>query len=230
MNEIVISSMSFGIVISIIGYQIGLYLKNKFKSPLLNPLLISIIFIISFMLLFDISYESYMLSAKYLSFLLTPATVCLAIPLYMQITLLKENMLAITLGVLSGVITSLFGIFVFATLFQLNHQEYITLLPKSITTAIAIGLVDEFGGYSTITAVAIMVTGIFGNIVAESVLKVFRITNPIAKGIAIGTSSHIMGTTKAIEIGEIEGAMSGLSIVVAGIFTLVGMSVFATLY
>ncbi len=230
MNEIAISSMTFGVVISIVGYEFGLFLKKKLKSPIFNPLLVSIICVISFLLVFDVEYENYMKSARYLSYLLTPATVCLAIPLYMQITLLKENILAITLGVLSGVITSLFSIWILAMLFQLNHQEYVTLLPKSITTAIAIGIVDEFGGYSTITAVAIMVTGVFGNIVAESILKLFRITNPIAKGIAIGTSSHVMGTTKAMEIGEIEGAMSGLSIVIAGIFTLVGISVFTTLY
>ncbi len=230
MNEIAINSMTFGIVISIIGYELGLFLKKKFKSPILNPLLISIISVICFLLVFDVEYDSYMVSAKYLSYLLTPATVCLAIPLYMQITLLKDNLLAITLGILAGVITSLFSILILSMLFQLNHQEYVTLLPKSITTPIAIGIVDEFGGYSTITAVAIMVTGIFGNIVAESVLKLFRITNPIAKGIGIGTSSHVMGTAKAMEIGEIEGAMSGLSIVIAGIFTLVGVSIFVTLY
>ncbi len=230
MNEIAINSMTFGVVISLVGFELGLFLKKKYKSALLNPLLISIIFVISFLLAFDVEYENYMQSARYLSYLLTPATVCLAIPLYMQITLLKDNILAITLGVLSGVITSLFSIWILAMLFQLNHQEYVTLLPKSITTAIAIGIVDEFGGYSTITAVAIMVTGVFGNIVAESVLKLFRITNPIAKGIAIGTSSHVMGTAKAMEIGEIEGAMSGLSIVIAGIFTLVGISVFTALY
>ncbi len=230
MNEIAISSMTFGVVISIIGFELGSFLKKKYKSPLLNPLLISIIFVISILVIFDIEYDNYMQSAKYLSYLLTPATVCLAIPLYMQITLLKDNILAITLGILSGVITSLFSIWILAMLFQLNHKEYVTLLPKSITTAIAIGIVEEFGGYPTITAASIMVTGIFGNIVAESVLKLFRITNPIAKGIAIGTSSHVMGTAKAMEIGEIEGAMSGLSIVIAGIFTIVGISVFSMLY
>ncbi len=230
MNEIASNSLAFGVVLSIFGYELGVLLKRKFNYALVNPLLICIIFVISFLLIFNIDYENYERSAKYISYLLTPATVCLAIPLYMQISVLKNNLLAIMLGILGGVITSLFSIMILSMLFQLDHQEYVTLLPKSITTAIGIVVVEEFGGYPTITAVAIMVTGTFGNIVAESILKLFKITNPIAKGIAIGTSSHVMGTTKAMELGEVEGAMSGLSIVISGIITLVGMSIFTTFY
>ncbi len=228
MNEIIINSMVFGVVISIVGYEIGLILKSKFKSGLLNPLLISIVFVISFLLIFNVEYENYSSSAKYLSYLLTPATVCLAIPLYQRLQLLKDNWFAIIFGIIAGALTSLICIFIFAIIFKFDHQLYVTILPKSITTAIGIGISEELGGITTITVLMILVTGVFGNIFAEGICKLFRITNPVARGIAIGTSSHAMGTTKAIEMGEIEGAMSSLSIVIAGIFTLVGANIFAT--
>ncbi len=227
MNQIAISSMAFGVVISIIGYEVGLLLKAKYKFGILNPLLISIVFVIGFLFLFNIDYESYNNSAKYLSYLLTPATVCLAIPLYQRLQLLKENWLAIILGIIAGATTSLICILIFAIIFKFDHQLYVTILPKSITTAIGMGISEELGGITTITVLVILVTGVFGNICAEGICKLFRITNPVAKGIAIGTSSHAMGTTKAMELGEIEGAMSSLSIVIAGLFTLIGANVFA---
>ena len=172
-----------------------------------------------------VDYESYNAGAKYLSWLLTPATVCLAIPLYEQFELLKSNCAAIILGIASGVVTSLVTVLVLSVVFGLTHEQYVTLLPKSITTAI--GVSEELGGIVTITVAVIVVTGVIGNILAEFICKVFRITDPIAKGVAIGTSAHAVGTAKAIEMGEIEGAMSSLSIAVAGILTVVGASVFA---
>lgn len=177
--------------------------------------------------MFRVDYNNYNKSAQYLSYLLTPATVCLAIPLYQQIKLLKENMVAIFAGIISGVLTSLVCIFVFALIFNFGHEEYVTLLPKSITTAIGMGISEELGGYVTITVAVIIITGVLGNICGEAVCKIFKITNPVAKGIALGTSSHAIGTAKAMEMGEIEGAMSSLSIVIAGICTMVGASVFA---
>ena len=177
--------------------------------------------------MFRVDYDNYNKSAQYLSYLLTPATVCLAIPLYQQIKLLKENVVAIFAGIISGVLTSLVFIFVFALIFNFGHEEYVTLLPKSITTAIGMGISEELGGYVTITVAVIIITGVLGNICGEAVCKIFKITNPVAKGIALGTSSHAIGTAKAMEMGEIEGAMSSLSIVIAGICTMVGASVFA---
>ena len=227
MNQMIINSTTIGVVISVMGYEFGLLLKRKFKSAIFNPLLISIIFVICCLLLFRVDYNNYNKSAQYLSYLLTPATVCLAIPLYQQIKLLKENMVAIFAGIISGVFTSLVCIFVFALIFNFGHEEYVTMLPKSITTAIGMGISEELGGYVTITVAVIIITGVLGNICGEAVCKIFKITNPVAKGIALGTSSHAIGTAKAMEMGEIEGAMSSLSIVIAGICTMVGASVFA---
>lgn len=230
MNEMFIESLAFGMVISIIGYEIGLFLKRKLGWAILNPLLISIIVVMAFLLIFDIDYETYNAGAKYLSYLLTPATVCLAIPLYQQLQLLKKNFMAIFMGILSGVIASLGSILVMAVLFGLSHEEYVTLLPKSITTAIGMGVSEELGGNVTITVAVIIVTGVLGNIVAESVCRICKIKSPIARGIAIGTSSHAIGTTKALQMGEVEGAMSSLSIVIAGLLTLIGANLFAGLY
>ena len=227
MNQMIINSTTIGVVISVMGYELGLLLKRKCKSAIFNPLLISIIFVICCLLLFRVDYDNYNKSAQYLSYLLTPATVCLAIPLYQQIKLLKENVVAIFAGIISGVLTSLVCIFVFALIFNFGHEEYVTLLPKSITTAIGMGISEELGGYVTITVAVIIITGVLGNICGEAVCKIFKITNPVAKGIALGTSSHAIGTAKAMEMGEIEGAMSSLSIVIAGICTMVGASVFA---
>lgn len=229
MNQVVINSTTIGIVISVLGYELGMFLKRKFKLAIFNPLLISIIFVIICLGIFNVGYESYNKSAQYLGYLLTPATVCLAIPLYQQIRLLKENIWAIFLGILSGVLTSLGCILAFALLFDFNHKEYVTLLPKSITTAIGMGVSEELGGYVTITVAVIIITGVLGNMLADLVCKIFRITNPVAKGIGIGTASHAIGTAKAMEMGEIEGAMSSLSIVIAGILTMIGASVFANL-
>ena len=167
-----------------------------------------------------VDYEVYNEGAKYLSYLLTPATVCLAIPLYEQWLLLKKHFLAVFLGILAGVLTSLLTVFVLAKGFGLSHKEYVTLLPKSITTAIGMGVSEELGGYVTITVAVIIIPGVVGNMIGELVCKLFRITEPISKGLAFGASSHAIGTAKAIELGEVEGAMSGLAIAVSGILTV----------
>lgn len=227
MNEIFMNSVTIGVVLSIFAYQLGVFLKKKTNSPFLNPLLVSIITVMVILVIFKVDYENYNYSAKYLSYLLTPATVSLAIPLYRQIDNLKKNLRAIVLSVLSGTITSMTVILVMAILFGLSHEEYVTLLPKSITTAIGMGISEELGGYVTITVAVIIVTGIIGNIIGEFVCKIFRIQNPISRGLALGTSAHAIGTTKAMEMGEIEGAMSSLAIVVAGLITVVGASAFA---
>ena len=172
-------------------------------------------------------YATYYEGAKYLSYLLTPATVCLAIPLYEQLEQLKRHWKAILAGILSGVLTSLGCVLAMAALFRLTHETYVTLLPKSITTAIGMGVSEELGGLVSITAAVIIVTGVFGNVVGELVLKLFRIREPVAKGVALGTSAHAIGTSKAMELGDVEGAMSSLSIAVAGLLTVIGASVFS---
>lgn len=224
MQEFVKDSLFFGVGISLLGYEIGLLLKRKWKLAIFNPLLVSIAFVIIVLLVFRIDYEDYSSGAKYLSYLLTPATVCLAIPLYEQLELLKSNIKAIIIGIVSGVITSLISVFLLCFLFGFTHEQYVTLLPKSITTAIGMGISEELGGIVTITVAVIIVTGVLGNIIAETTCRVFRIKHPIAKGIAIGTASHAVGTAKALEMGEIEGAMSSLSIAVAGLLTVIGAS------
>lgn len=227
MKEIFANFTFFGVVISLAGYELGILLKKKFKFPLLNPLLVSIVFVIGFLVLFRIDYDTYNNGAKYLSYLLTPATVCLAIPLYQQMELFKKNMLAVILGILSGVLASLCSTLIFAFLFGMTHKEYVTMLPKSITTAIGMAVSEELGGIVTITIATIILTGIIGNIIAETVCRIFKIEEPIAKGVAIGSASHAIGTVKAMEMGEIEGAMSSLAIAVAGLITVVGASFFA---
>ena len=227
MNEMFINSATIGVVLSIFAYQLGVFLKKKTNSPLLNPLLVSIVIVMAILVIFHVDYESYNSSAKYLSYLLTPATVSLAIPLYRQMETLKKNFKAIILSVLAGALTSMGVILVMAILFGLSHEEYVTLLPKSITTAIGMGVSEELGGYVTITVAVIIVTGILGNIIGETVCKVFRIKNPISRGLALGTSAHAIGTTKAMEMGEVEGAMSSLSIVVSGLLTVAAAPVFA---
>lgn len=227
MNEFFANAAFAGVSVSLISYMIGVYLKKKLNVGLFNPLLISISVTIIFLVLAHIDYDAYNEGARYLSWLLTPATVCLAIPLYEEFELLKSNVRAVMCGIISGVLTSLITILVLALFFGLTHEEYVTLLPKSITTAIGMGVSEELGGYVTITVAVIIITGVIGNILAEFICKIFRIEEPIAKGIAIGSAAHAIGTAKAMEIGEVEGAMSSLSIAVAGILTVVGASVFA---
>lgn len=228
MNSLLHNSVFFGIVISLVTYFFGMILKKKFKLAIFNPLIISIVSIILILVVFKIDYETYYSGAKYISYLLTPTTVCLAIPLYNQFERLKHNWKAVIAGITSGVLTSLLCIFVLSVLFKLNHAEYVTLLPKSITNAIGIPVSEELGGYVTITVAVIVITGVFGNIIAHSVCKIFHINEPVAKGVAIGTSSHAFGTVKALEMGETEGAMSSLSIAVAGILTVIFAPLFAT--
>ncbi len=227
LNEFFEISAFAGVTLSLLAYAFGMFLKRKTHLSIFNPLLVSIAVTIVVLVIADVDYDTYNKGAVYLSWFLTPATVCLAIPLYEQIELLKKHWKAVLTGILSGVLTSLLTVFVLSKLMSLSHKEYVTMLPKSITTAIGMGVSEELGGYVTITVAVIIVTGVLGNILAEFICKIFRITEPIAKGLAIGSASHAIGTAKAMEMGEIEGAMSSLSIAVAGIMTVVGASIFA---
>ncbi len=227
MNSFFEESMFAGVTLSIIAYLIGTMLKKKFKLGIFNPLLIAIVVSIVFLAVGNIDYEVYNEGAKFLSWLLTPATVCLAIPLYEQWDLLKSNHKAVLVGLTAGVVTSLVTVLVLSLLMGLSHEEYVTLLPKSITTAIGMGVSEELGGYVTITVAVIIVTGVLGNMFGELICRVFKIEEPISKGLALGSAAHAIGTAKAMEIGEIEGAMSSLAIAVSGILTVILASVFA---
>ncbi len=227
LNEIISSFTFFGVIISLIGYFLGMTFKKKFKLAIFNPLLTAVIFVILFLGVFKIDYATYEASSKYISFFLTPATVCLAIPLYEQISLLKKNAKALILSILTGSVASCATVFALSLAFGLNHEQYVTLLPKSITTAIGMGVSQELGGITSITAAVIIITGILGNMLASFVCRIFKITSPVAKGVAIGTASHAIGTSRAMEIGEIEGAMSSLAIAVAGIITVIIAPIFS---
>ena len=229
MNEFAASSVFFGVFVTLAAYFLGLKVKEKTGLAIMNPLLIAIVLVMLLLRGLDIDYAAYNQSARLVSSLLTPATVCLAVPLYEQLQLLKRHKAAILTGVISGVLTSLVCVLVLAMLFGLDHAAYVTLLPKSITTAIGMGVSEQLGGHVSITVAVIIITGVIGNMIAESVCRAFHITDPIARGVAIGTASHAIGTTKAMELGEVEGAMSSLSIVVAGVLTVAGASVFSLL-
>lgn len=229
MSEIFKTSVFWGAALSLVAYEFGLLLKRKFKLAIFNPLLIAIICVIGVLAVFHVDYDSYNAGGQYISYLLTPATVCLAVPLYEQLTLLKNNIKAVAAGIFSGVLASLVSVFLLAKAFQLSHEEYVTLLPKSITTAIGMGVSEELGGIVTITVAVIIITGVLGNMVGDIVCRIFRIEEPIAKGLALGTSAHAIGTAKAMELGEIEGAMSSLAIAVAGLLTVIAASFFAGL-
>jgi predicted murein hydrolase (TIGR00659 family) len=228
MKEVIANSVYFGAALCLLSYIAGISIKKKLKLAILNPLLVSIVIVIAVLLIFNIDYESFNNGGKYVSYFLTPATVCLAIPLYQQLELLNKNFKAIMAGIIAGVLMSLFSIMVMSLLFKLNHEQYVTILPKSITTAIGIAVSAELGGIKTITVAAIVMTGILGNVIGESVCRLFKITDPIAVGLSFGTSSHAIGTSRALELGEVQGAMSSLSIAISGLLTVVLAPVFAS--
>ena len=230
MADFLSQSVFFGAVLSLAAFQVGLYCKKKWHLAIFNPLLIATALVIGILAIFKIPYDVYYSGAKYISYLLTPATVCLAIPLYEQLELLKKNALAILAGILSGVLTSVTMVLLFAVVFHFSHTEYVTFLPKSVTTAIGMGVSEQLGGNVSITVAVIVITGVLGNMLAEPVCRMLSITNPIAKGIGIGSAAHAIGTAKAMELGEVEGAMSGLSIAVSGILTVFAAAVFGMLY
>ena len=229
MRELLSSSVYFGVFISLGAYLLGQALRRRTGLAIFNPLLVAVVLVMGALALLGVDYADYQRGASLIGVLLTPATICLAVPLYEQLSLLRRHPAAILCGIGAGVLASLLCVLGLSVLFGLDHQAYVTLLPKSITTAIGMGVSEELGGYVSITVAVIIMTGILGNMGAELACRVFRFTDPVARGVAIGTAAHAIGTTKAMELGEIEGAMSSLSIVVAGMLTVAGASLFAGL-
>ncbi|MCM1273671.1 MAG: LrgB family protein [Clostridium sp.] len=221
MITVLSDSLFFGMTISLLCYGVGLFIKDKTKLAIANPILIGFLLIVCILKLFHIPYDSYMNGAKYLSYLLTPATVCLAVPLYEKLQLLRDNVAAIISGIAAAIITNVLVVWLLCITFTLDKTIFATLIPKSITTAIGMVVSQETGGIETITVALICITGIVGNVVAEIVFKLCKIDEPVAKGIAIGSSAHVLGTAKAVELGDTEGAMSGLAVAVAGILTVI---------
>lgn len=222
MNELLAAAPMFGITVSLLVYWLLLTIQKKINSPLLNPTFFASVAIILFLLAFDVDLETYNQSASVLNLLIGPATVALAIPLYRQIRVLKENWLAVLIGVLAGSLTSMGGVLLLSKLFQMPQELYWSMLPKSTTTAIGMAVAEELGGLEAVAAAAISFTGVTGAMLARLLGKVFRITDPVAQGLALGTASHVIGTSAgATELGEIQGAMGSLAIVTAGIITVV---------
>ena len=221
MNEFLLNSTYFGIVLSLLCYWGALKISAKVKSTLCNPLLVASAMIVAVLLVLKVDYETFDKGASYLTYFLTPATVCLAVPLYRQFHVLKSNMKAILLGIAAGCVACMITIVGLAVVFSFSTQLTASVLPKSITTAIAIGLSDEIGGMSAVTVACVVITGIFGACTASALFKLFKIEEPVAQGLATGASAHAIGTSRALELGEIQGAMSSLAIVVTGIMTVI---------
>lgn len=220
LNEMLSESLFFGFALSLLSYWLGTVIQQKVKHPLCNPLLLSMVFCIVFLKLTNVTYDTFNYGGKYINYLLTPATVCLAVPLYRQFQVLKDNMTAVIVSVLSGAVSCILVVLGLAAAADLDRALTVSLMPKSITTAIAMGLSEEIGGMPAITVMAVIMTGLFGNIIAQILFHLLHIEEPVAQGLACGTGAHAVGTAKAMEMGEIQGAMSSLSVVVAGIVTV----------
>ncbi|HEY8890257.1 MAG TPA: LrgB family protein [Clostridium sp.] len=216
MNDLITSPI-FGVITSLIAYEIGVYIKKKGRLSIFNPLLIAIIILIFFLTKFHITYEDYNNGGQIISFFLFPATVALALPMYKKFALFKENAIPILIGISSGAISGFICVVFLSKLFGLTTVLTESLIPKSITTPIGIALSKQLGGLSSITVVAIIMTGIIGSIAGPLLHKVFKIKDKVALGIAMGASAHALGTARSMEIGEIEGAMSGLTMAISGV-------------
>lgn len=225
LNEILSDSLFFGFALSLLSYWVGTVIGQKVKHPLCNPLLLSMVFCILFLKLTGVSYDTFNYGGKYINYLLTPTTVCLAVPLYRRFQVLKENMTAVLASILAGAVSCILVIPVLAAVSGLDRTLAVSLMPKSITTAIAMDLSGEIGGMPAITVMAVIITGLFGNMIAQLLFKILHIEEPVAQGLACGTGAHAVGTAKAMEMGEIQGAMSSLSVVVAGIITVAAVPV-----
>lgn len=221
MNDLLSQSAYFSIALGLAAYWVGVRLKKRFPHPLVNPLLIATILIVAVLLLFHVEAETFTTGIQPLTWLLTPSTVCLAIPLYRQLRLLRRHWQAIAVSITAGCLSCAISVLALSRLFHLTPELYCSLLPKSVTTAIALGISEQVGGISGVVTLSVIFTGLFGVVLAEGLLKLLRVTHPVAKGLAMGNSIHAIGTARAMEIGEIEGAISSLTIVVAGVLTVI---------
>ena len=220
----------FGIILSFAAYEIGKWINQKLKTPLANPLLIAILLIIGFLSITGIDYEYYKKGGDFIAFFIAPATVAMVLDLYANIETLKKNIIPIFVGVGSGTIFSFIIAMFLSKILQIDRNLISSLLPQSVTTAIAISLSDEYQGIIGLTAIAVVIRGVSGAVFAPLVMKIFKIKDPVAQGVAIGTSSHAVGTSQARLMGEVQGAMSGLSIAVAGITAVIIMPIAMKLF
>lgn len=226
MQEYFANSIFFGVFLTIFVYQLAAKLQKKWPFPIFNPLLVSIFAIMLLLTVTGIPYETYEQGAKMIGNFLTPLTVCLAVPLYRQLKILKENIAAVFISITSGVIAHAVTMIVLAQLFGLEDVLRNSLMGKSVTTAIALGITTELGGIQGVTVIGVVIAGVLGPIIGPTVLRLVGVKNPVAFGLGMGSASHAIGTSKALEIGEIQGAMSSLAIVVTGVLTVIMVPIF----
>lgn len=225
MNELWASPF-FGIAVSILAFWIGVKLQERLKSVLCNPLLIAIVLIAGLLSVFKIPYESYNAGGAIINMFLAPATACLAVSIYSKIQILKENWLPIVVGCTVGSVTSMGSVYLLCRLFRLDTAMTASLIPKSITTPIAVEVSAAHGGIVPVTVIAVIFTGILGSIFAPLLIRIFQVKDPVAAGLSIGACSHAVGTSRAVQLGETQGAMSGLAIGICGIITVIVSMVF----
>ncbi|MDD7306513.1 MAG: LrgB family protein [Peptoniphilaceae bacterium] len=210
----------FGIILTFAAYEIGKWINSKVKSPVSNPLLIGIILVVGFLKITGISFESYKLGGDFIAFFIAPATVAMVIDLYESLDVLKKNFVPVMLGIIIGSIASMLTVIIVTKFMKFDKQLVTSLVPESITTAIAVSLSEEYKGIAALTAITVVIRGVVGAVIAPTITKIFKIKDPVAQGVAIGTSSHAAGTSEARKMGKIQGAFSGLSIAVAGLVTV----------
>ena len=227
MNNFLSSSTFFAVALTLIAFSLGQACQKKWKLAVLNPIIIAAAVIIGVLKLLNIPNAVYQTGCAFLTYLLTPATICLAISFYDQFQKLKAHLAAAVVGILAGTIASIGTIWAMANVFNLDAVITGSLLPKSVTTAIGVALCGELGGMAAITTAAIVITGILGNISGPTLCRLFRLKSEVAQGVAFGTSSHVVGTSKAVELSQLTGAVSSLSLTVAGIITAVILSFLA---
>lgn len=227
MREFFLSSSFFAVALTLVAFSLASLCQQKWKLAILNPILLSALAVIGVLKLLKIPNEVYQSGCQILNFLLTPATICLAISFYEQFQNLKRHLAAVTAGVLAGTVASIGTVWLLSTVFGLERALMLSLLPKSITTAIGVVLSQEIGGIAAITTAAIVVTGIIGNIIGPLCCKLFHLNSPVAQGAAFGTASHVIGTSRAVEMSSLAGAVSSLALTIAGIVTCVLLSFLA---
>lgn len=210
----------FGIALTLLAYILGLKVNQKLKTPIANPYLIATVICISVLLIFNIPYENYQAGGSVIEIFLAPATAALALKIYEQRKILKKYWLAVLSGTAVGAGVSIICVYTLCKLFDLDRELTVSLLPKSVTTAIAVPLCEQMGGIPAITVFSLIYTGMLGAVFSPVLIKLFRIKNPVESGLAIGTSTHALGTSKAIELGDIQGAMSGCAVGIAGLITV----------
>lgn len=223
MAEFLESITLLPVVLTLGGYMIGLWCRKKWNHPLVNPLLIAVILIIGFLLLTGVSVENYQGGVAGLNWFLTPVTVCLAVPLYEQVRKLKKHLPAILIGVGAGAVTSLFYVLLVCRLFKTTDTVTISLLPKSVTSAMSMVLSSQAGGIGTLTTAVSILSGVQGALMGSTLCKLLKLKHPISQGVALGTASHVVGTSKAAELGALQGAVSSLSLALSGILTAIFM-------